>query len=162
RYLPNMPACHIGISNDARGPSNSITLDEASGNLALGEAFRIIVRDRADIMIAGTTGTRLHAVKTIHAALWDELAASDQPPESWCRPFDRDRNGQVVAEGACSFILEEESHAQSRGATILGTVLGAGSSCVIDRAGKPDPRQALTNAMRAALRDAGIEPDQVG
>jgi len=162
RYLPNMPACHIGIAADARGPNNSITLDEASGNLAVGEAFRIIVRNRADIMIAGTTGTRLHPVKTIHAALWDELAESDGPPETWCRPFDLNRSGQVVAEGSGSFILEEESHAKNRGAKIFGALLGAGSSCVWDAAGKPNERLALVNAMRAALRDAGMAPEDIG
>ncbi len=162
RYLPNMPACHIGISADARGPSNSITLEEASGNLALAEATRIIQRDRADVMIAGTTGTRVHSVKSMHAALWDELASSDGPPETWSRPFDLHRNGQVLGEGACSLILEEESHAKARGATIYGTVLGGGSSCVLGRDGIPGLRQAFANAMRAALRDAGLSPGDVG
>lgn len=162
RYLPNMPACHIGIAADARGPSNSLTLDEASGNLSIGEAFRVLRRGHADVMIAGTTGTRLHPMKTIHAALWDDLAHGSGPPETWARPFDRDRTGQVVGEGACSFILESEEGARARGATIYGTILGAGSSCVADRAGRPDIRQALAQAMRSALRDAGVSPDDVG
>jgi 3-oxoacyl-[acyl-carrier-protein] synthase II len=162
RYLPNMPACHIGIFADARGPSNSITLDEASGNLAVGEATRVIGRGHADVMIAGTTGTRLHPVKTMHAALWDQLARSDAPPERWSRPFDRARTGQVVAEGACSFILEEEGFARSRGAKILGNVLGGGSSCVSNGQGRGDLRRALVNAMRSALRDAGLSPGDVG
>ena len=162
RYLPNMPACHIGISADARGPNNSITLDEASGNLALGEASRIILRDQADVMIAGTTGTRLHPVKTLHAALWDELANSNEAPQTWCRPFDLNRKGQVLGEGACSFILEEESHARNRGAKVLGSILGIGSSCVADRGGKPRVSQALVNAMRAALRDADLQPEEIG
>ena len=162
RYLPNMPACHIGISMDARGPSNSITLDECSGNLVIGEALRIIQRDRADIMIAGTTGTRLHAVKSIHAAQWDQLAESSDPPASWCRPFDESRMGEVVGEGACSFILEEQSHAEARGATILGEVLGAGSSCVASPDGTPNRVQAMMNAMRQALATAGISPADVG
>jgi 3-oxoacyl-[acyl-carrier-protein] synthase II len=162
RYLPNMPACHIGIYADARGPSNSITLDDASGNLAVGEACRVIQRGQADVMIAGTTGTRLHPVKTMHAALWDDLAVSEGPPSTWSRPFDLRRSGQVVAEGACTFILESEEHARSRGAEILGTVLGAASSCVMDRNGRPDLRRALANAMRGALREAGRSPEDVG
>ncbi len=162
RYLPNMPACHIGISADARGPSNSITLDDASGCLALGEACRVIQRDKADIMIAGTTGTRVHAVKTLHAALWDELASCNDPPSTWCRPFDATRTGQVVGEGACSFILEEESHATGRNAKILGRILGIGSSCVAGKDGSADSRLALANAMRAALRDAKLSPDKIG
>lgn len=162
KYLPNMPACHIGIFADARGPNNSITQDEASGNLVLGEASRNIMRDRADVMIAGTTGTRVHPVKSVHAFMWDELATSPEEPERRCRPFDLNRGGQVVGEGACSFILEEESHAQRRGATILGAVLGTGSSCVLDRQGRPSVRQALVNAIRAALHDAGLQPQDIG
>ena len=162
RYLPNMPACHIGIHADARGPNNSITLDEASGNLAMGEAFRMILRGRTDVMIAGTTGTRLHPVKTMHAALWDELADSSDPPERWSRPFDLNRSGQVLAEGACSFIFEDESHAENRGANIMATVLGIGSSCVIDSQGKPQLKDAMVNAMRAAIRDAGLQPEEIG
>jgi 3-oxoacyl-[acyl-carrier-protein] synthase II len=162
RYLPNMPACHIGIFADARGPSNSITLDEASGNLAVGEACRIIQRGAADVMIAGTTGTRLHAVKTMHAALWDELAGGPEPPDRWCRPFDLNRNGQVVAEGACSLILEDEAHAASRGADVWGTVLGSGASCAVASDGRPSLARALANAIRAALRDANLQPRDVG
>lgn len=162
RYLPNMPACHIGIQADARGPSNSITLDDASGNLALGEAYRVIERNCAEVMIAGTTGTRIHTMKSVHALMGDELASSDDPPETWCRPFDKNRIGQVLGEGACSFILEEESHAQKRNAKILGRVLGIGSSCVMRPDGTADIRLALANAMKAALRDANMKPSQIG
>ncbi|MEX0701017.1 MAG: beta-ketoacyl-[acyl-carrier-protein] synthase family protein [Planctomycetales bacterium] len=162
KYLPNMPACHIGIAARACGPNNSITLAEASGMLAVGEAFRVLTRGHADMMIAGTTGTRVHPVKSIHARLWDALAQEEGPPETWYRPFDAQRTGQVVGEGACAFILEEEESAKARGATVLGRVLGAGSSCVLDQSGKPDLRQALVNAMRAALRDADLGPGDIG
>lgn len=162
KFLPNMPACHISIGLDARGPSNSMTMDDASGNLALTEAARIIGRGRADVMIAGSTGTRLHPMKTIHARLWDEIAHSEKASDTWCRPFDRNRNGQVVAEAACSFIVETESHAQERGATILADVLGAGSACVMNRQSQANPRQALAIAMKNALGDAGLEPKDIG
>ncbi len=163
RYLPNMPACHIGIYADARGPSNSITQNEASGNLAAAEAFYVILRGQADTMVAGTTGTRIHPVKSMHAALWDILAEhGDDPPETWCRPFDKTRKGEVLAEGACSMILEEESHAKARGAKILGRILGAGSSCAFDRNGTNKVTRAIVNAARAALRDAGLTPADIG
>ena len=163
RYLPNMPACHIGIYADARGPSNSITQNEASGNLAAAEAFYVITRGQADTMVAGTTGTRIHPVKSMHAALWDILAEhGDDPPETWCRPFDKTRKGEVLAEGACSMILEEESHAKARGARILGRILGAGSSCAFDRNGTNKVTRAIVNAARAALRDAGLTPADIG
>jgi 3-oxoacyl-[acyl-carrier-protein] synthase II len=163
KYLPNMPACHIGIRAEARGPNNSLTLAEASGNSAMGEAFRIISRGRADMMLCGSTGSRIHPVKCLHAAVWDELASyDDADPSTWCRPFDASRRGQVVGEGACTFLFEEEEHAKSRGATVYGTVLGAGSSCVIAKDGTPDQRMALANAMRLALRDADLSPADVG
>lgn len=163
KYLPNMPACHIGIHADAQGPNNSLTMAEASGNAALGEALRIIERDRADIMLAGTCGVRIHPVKALHATLWDRLADfPDAEPSTWSRPFDATRKGQVVGEGACVFILEEEQHAKARGAKIMGQVMGAASSCAIERSGKPNFKQALVNALRGALRDAGVSPDEVG
>ncbi|MDA0255649.1 MAG: beta-ketoacyl synthase N-terminal-like domain-containing protein, partial [Planctomycetota bacterium] len=67
KYLPNMPASHIAIYNDLRGPSNSLTLREAAGHLAVGEACVTIQRGMADIMVAGATGTRVHPMKTVHA-----------------------------------------------------------------------------------------------
>lgn len=162
KYLPNMPACHIGIAVDARGPNNSLTLDDASGNLAVGEASRIIQRDRADVMIAGTTGTKLHPVKTMHAALFKDLARGEGPPETWSRPFDARRTGQVVAEAACSLILETSEHAEARGATVYGEILGMGSSAATFPGGAADVRTAVANAIRAALRDGGVKPEEVG
>ena len=162
RYLPNMPACHIGIAADARGPNNSITMDEASANLVLAEAGAIIKRGRADAMIAGTTGTRLHPVKSMHAKMWDQLADRPDAIEQRCRPFDLDRSGQAVGEGACSFLLEDETHARARGADIFGVLLGAGSSCVQNASGDPDCGQALVNAMHVALANADLQPSDIG
>lgn len=162
KYLPNMPACHIGIAADARGPNNSITLDEASANLVIGEALRVIARGHADVMITGSTGTRLHEVKSIHALMWDQLATADGPPASICRPFDRNRNGQVVAEGSGVMILEDAEHARLRGARVYGRILGAGSTCVSRPDGRGDTRKALALAMKSALADAGLAPREIG
>ena len=162
KYLPNMPACHIGIAADARGPNNSLTQAEASGNLAIGEAYRLMTRGSADIMITGSTSSRLHPIKCVHAAMWEELAEETGDPATWYRPFDLRRSGQVIGEGACSLILETEVHARARGAKVFGTILGAGSSCVADRPGTPNQRLAIANALRAALVDASIQPGDVG
>lgn len=162
KYLPNMPACHIGIAADARGPNNSITLDEASANLVIGEALRVIARGHADVMITGSTGTRLHEVKSIHARMWDQLANADASAASACRPFDKNRTGQVVGEGAGVLILEDAGHAESRGAQIYGRILGAGSTCVSKPDGRGDTRRALALAMKCALADAGLEPREIG
>lgn len=160
RYLPNMPGCHIGIALDAQGPNNSITHDEASGGLVLAEAANAIRRDRADVMLAGVTGTRLHPVKTCHACKWDVLA--DGPAESRVRPFDRDRTGEAVAEAACTLILEERSHAEARGAKILGTLLGCASSTVAGRDGVADEAAAIAQSALAALERAGVAAKDLG
>ena len=162
KYLPNMPACHIGIAADARGPNNSVTLDEASANLVIGEALRVIARGHADVMITGSTGTRVHAVKSIHAMLWDKLAGAEGDAGGACRPFDRARAGQVLGEGAGCLILEEAQHAQERGAKVYGQILGAGSSCVTNRSGHGDLRRALVLAMQGAIRDAELTPQDIG
>ncbi len=162
KFLPNMPACHIGIAADARGPNNSVTLDEASSNLVIGEALRVIARGHADVMITGSTGTRVHSVKSIHAALWDKLAISEEGPETACRPFDRSRTGQVIGEGSAVMILEDATHARNRGARVYGRILGAGSSCVSSKKDRGDTRRSLALAMRAALADAGLRPQDVG
>lgn len=81
KYLPNMPASHVAIYNDFRGPNNSLTLREAASNLAIGEAFRVIQRGHADLMVAGATGTRVHPMKALHAAIQEELAPNGQDPQ---------------------------------------------------------------------------------
>ncbi len=162
KYLPNMPACHVGIFTDSRGPNNSITQDEVSGGLALGEAAAIIRRGRADIMITGSTGLRLHPLKAIHAELWDEIASRPDDPTHAVRPFDINRNGGAIAEAACCLILEEDAYARERGADILGELLSTGSSCVGSPNGQADIRTALANAMRSALRSANLSPADIG
>jgi 3-oxoacyl-[acyl-carrier-protein] synthase II len=99
KYLPNMPASHIAIYNDLRGPSNSLTVREASGHLAIGEAVVTIQRGAADIMVAGATGTRVHPMKTVHALQTEQVAlgdGADQDPAHWSRPFDARRTGMVL------------------------------------------------------------------
>ena len=154
KVLPNMPACHIAMYNDLRGPNNSITQREAAANIAMAEARNLILDGAADMMVTGGTGTTILPYNMLHALLEDELASDDGDPAAACRPFDRDRRGAVLGEGAAAFVLEELDAARRRGATIYGEVIGAGSSCVIDRDHVPHGRQALVNAMKAALRSA--------
>jgi 3-oxoacyl-[acyl-carrier-protein] synthase II len=162
KYLPNMPASHVAIFNDLRGPNNSLTIREASSNLAIGEAFRTIARGSADVIVAGATGTRIHPVKFIHSLTQEEVAANGFEPAQASRPFDLNRAGMVLGEGAGAVVLEELTSAETRGAKILGEVIATASSSVLNRQGVASRRQALENAMRAALREAAIEPHQVG
>jgi 3-oxoacyl-[acyl-carrier-protein] synthase II len=162
KYLPNMPACHIAIYNDLRGPNNSLTQREASANLAVGEAFRTIQRGSADIMVAGATGTRLHLMKTLHVAQQEELAPHGVPAAEASRPFDRQRAGMVLGEGSAALILEHLESAVARGARIYGEIGGSGSSFVADRRLVAKRGQALANAIRSTLREADVSPASVG
>jgi 3-oxoacyl-[acyl-carrier-protein] synthase II len=162
KYLPNMPNSHIAIFNDFRGPNNAITVREASSNLALGEAFMTIQRGHAEVVIAGATGTRVHPVRTTHFVMQEEIAAGDGDPAKASRPFDRERTGSVLGEGAGAMILEELAHAQARGATILGEVVGYGASTVVDSVGVGQPRQAIANVLRQALQTSGLSAGEVG
>ena len=163
QFLPNMPACHISIASDARGPSNSLTQGEASGNLTLWEASCIIQRGRADMMITGGTGSRIHEVKSIQAAIWNELAQQDSTSQAVCaRPFDKHRTGQVLGEGACTLILEREDHAEKRGAKIYGHLLGCGSACGHPSRSSNGLRNAIANAISMALKKANVAPEEIG
>lgn len=162
KYLPNMPASHIAIYNDLRGPNNSITLREASANLAVTEAYCTIQRGNADIMLAGATGTRLHPLRSVHVSLQEQVATGDGDPAQASRPFDRDRHGMVLGEGAAAIVLEELEAARARGAELLGEVVGYGSSAVMDRQGNGDVAKALQNVIVQCLRKAAMEPAQLG
>jgi 3-oxoacyl-[acyl-carrier-protein] synthase II len=161
KYLPNMPASHIAIYNDLRGPSNSLTLREASGHLAVGEAVVTIQRGAADIMVAGATGTRVHPMKTVHALQCEQVALGDGDPSRWSRPFDRSRKGMVLGEGAAVLILEEREHALARAATIHGEVIGHAARNAGVAGGVGLKQRALTLAMRRALDMAGLAPGDV-
>lgn len=161
KYLPNMPACHIAIYNDLRGPNNSLTHGDTAANLAVGEAFQVIARGSADVMVAGATGTKIHMMRTVQAALQEELAPNGPEPGEVSRPFDRNRTGMVVGEGAGVVVLEELQSARKRGAKIYGEIVGSASSCVADRNRVSRRDQALENVMRGALRRAGAQPGDV-
>ena len=162
KYLPNMPASHLAIYNDLQGPNNSITLREASPNLAVAEAFQIILRSRADIMLCGATGTRLHPMKIVHAIQQEEVAPGDAAPERTSRPFDLNRTGMVLGEGAGAVVIEELSSAMARGATIYGEVLGGGASTVVERNLVARRDQAMRNALAAVLEHSETSPDDIG
>ncbi|QEG20339.1 beta-ketoacyl-[acyl-carrier-protein] synthase family protein [Mariniblastus fucicola] len=166
KYLPNMPASHIAILNDLQGPSNSLTVREASANLAVAEAMTIIQRGSADAMIVGSTGSRIHPLRTVHVVLQEALADRNAPgidgdATKACRPFDSHRCGMVLGEGAGSIMLENLDSAQQRGATIWGEVVGYGSSLVAP-GGVPDYETAFENVIHGALETAKVTADEIG
>lgn len=167
KYLPNMPASHVAIYNDLQGPSNSITVREASSNLSIAEGAAIIRRGAADAIVAGSTGSRIHLLRTIHVSLQEQLADRHHPPcngnpTKACRPFDKDRTGQVLGEGAGAIILESLESAEKRGVKIWGEIIGHGSSTVASIDGVADCKSAFTNVIAACLESAGLKPAELG
>ena len=168
KYLPNMPACHMAIYHDLHGPNNSLTVREASSNMALAEALCTLARGSADVIIVGGTGSRIHTSRSVHLALQEQIAVGerdDQDPKvaaSACRPFDTHRSGMVLGEGAGAIVLETRAHAQARGANILGTMVAGASAAVADSRGVPNYRRAFEIVMQSLLRQTGFQPTDIG
>ncbi len=160
RQLPNMPACHIAIEHDARGPNNTITSAEASAILALQEAVRVINRGQADVMVVGASSSHIHPVDIARICLFDNLSRREDPLRA-CRPFDRDRDGTVVGEGSAVFVIERYGHAVARGADIYCEVLGVGAGCDGNGAGAASGA-GLVNAIRQSLQKSGLAPRDIG
>ncbi|QDV33665.1 beta-ketoacyl-[acyl-carrier-protein] synthase family protein [Tautonia plasticadhaerens] len=163
KYLPNMLACHISILNDCRGPSNTITQGEAASNAAIGEAFRIIQRGQADLMITGGADSKIHPLSFVRMKLNGVNSRWEGDPSAACRPFDARRCGVVPGEGAGIIVLEELDHALQRGSKIYGELVGFGSACDARPRGGIDPDGRGTElAVLGALRDSRIDPARVG
>jgi 3-oxoacyl-[acyl-carrier-protein] synthase II len=161
KYLPNMPACHVAIANDARGPCNAHTLGDASGLSAVIEGFRLVQRGAADCAIVGGTGCRLHPTcLTFRTNQW--YSTWKGPAEQACRPFEAARAGQVPGEGAAAFILEAEEHAKARGAPILARVISAASRLEPVHNERPPKGAAIRASITAALAESMISPADVG
>jgi 3-oxoacyl-[acyl-carrier-protein] synthase II len=130
KYLPNMPASHVAIYNDLRGPSNSVTIREASSSASITEAVATIRRGAADVMLAGATGSRLEPLRALHFSISELLASDRSDPGTMSRPFDASRDGSVLGEGAGALVLESLEHAVARGAKIWGEIIGGVGSAV--------------------------------
>jgi len=165
KYLPNMLGCHVSIIHDLQGPNNSITCAEASGLLAVGEAFRTIQRGGAEVMVAGGAECRVTPLGLIRQWLLKRLSTrhNDRPAEA-CRPFDAAADGGVVGEGAGIVVLEELEHAQRRGARIYGEVKGFGASNnFVEGLVAPEPEsRGTTIALQKALAEARVEAGALG
>jgi 3-oxoacyl-[acyl-carrier-protein] synthase II len=162
KHLPNMPACHVAIEHDARGPNNTITSRDSSALLALDEGVGVIQRGAADVMIVGACSSNIHPVDITRLTLYDSLSRRTDDPQRACRPFDRERDGSIVGEGAAAFIVENYEHALARGADIYAEILGVGAGC--DGAGYSNGAggTGVVRAIQTALRKAQIEPHEIG
>jgi len=160
KSLPNMPACHVGIAVDARGPNNTIVLNEVSGLLALQEAAMIIQRGNADMMIVGATSSRTAASRLVyrHPALFDTSSNQEDP---YCMPYDRRRRGAVPGEGAGALVIESRDHAARRGARPLARLASWSNRFQPPTDKLGGSSAAITAAAQAALTEAGIQPNQL-
>jgi len=163
KYLPNMHACHTGILWDAQGPSNSLTLSDAGGLLAVDECIRLIRRGTADLMLAGGAESRINPVLMLRYCLLKRLTETRGDPAAACRPFDLDASGQVAAEGAAVLVLEDRTVAENRGAKIYAEVLSTGASTMTAGVNDCDADGAgVAAAVRHALEGAGIAAADLG
>jgi 3-oxoacyl-[acyl-carrier-protein] synthase II len=162
RLMANAASGTIAIRYGLRGPNFCVSSACASGNHAIGEAFSNIVAGRSDVMITGGAEAALTPVGLASFCAARSLSLRNDDPPAASRPFDRDRDGFVLSEGAGVLVLEEETRARKRGATIYAELLGysATDDGYHITAPLPDGKGAAM-AMKLALADAGLEPEKI-
>ena len=161
--ISNMAAGRVSMMLGAKGVNKSVSSACATGAHAIGDAFRAIQCNDADVMFAGgTEKTILDFVIGAFTSARTLTTTKNDTPEKASRPYDKDRDGFVISEGAAVLVLEELEHAKKRGANILCEIVGYGQSGDAYNIVAPDPSGAGAEmAVRKALADAGIEPSQV-
>ncbi len=159
---PNMPAGHLASLFDAQGPNLNCLTACAASSQAIGEATEIIRRGDADVMLSGGAHSMIHPFGVTGFNLLTALSTFNECPQRASRPFDKDRDGFVLGEGAGMVILEELEHAKARGAQIYGEVAGYGSTADAFRVTDvhPEGRGAVA-CIKMALKDAGINPEEI-
>ncbi len=155
-------SCWISIHYGFSGPNFTNAMSCASGTIGIGEAWRVIREGRADVAIAGGVEAPLAPLCFGAFAIIRAMSTRNEDPERACRPFDADRDGFIMGEGACTFVLERWDHAVARGARIYAEVAGYGLTNDAHHmtAPRPDGSQAV-RAMREALSTAGIAPETI-
>lgn len=160
--MANAPACHVSILTGARGPVVTSTSACASGSQALFEAMHILRRGDAEVIIAGATEATIIPVAVASFANAGALSKRNDDPTHASRPFDAERDGFVLAEGAAILIMETEEHARTRGARIYAEVAGGALTGDAHHITAPEPEgDGARRAMTRALRSAGMQPQDV-
>ncbi len=160
--LANMPAGLVAIHHGFGGPNLCHVTACASSAHALGESLRILQRGDADVMVAGGTEAAINSLVLAGFSNMQALSRRNDAPERASRPFDRARDGFVLAEGAAVLVLEREAHARARGARVRARLLGYAATADARHVAAPDPEAAgAIRCMRGALADAGLAPEAV-
>ena len=160
--IVNMAAGQVSIKIGARGPNSAVCTACASGSNAIGDAFRILQRGDADVMIAGGTESTITPLGIGGFCAMGALSMRNDDPEHASRPFDKDRDGFIMGEGAGIVVLESLEHAQKRNARIYAELIGYGMSGDAYHITSPSPGGAgASHCMKRALNDAGIAPEQI-
>jgi len=155
---PNMPAGHLASLFNAQGPNVNCLTACAASSQAIGEATEIIRRGEADVMLSGGTHTMIHPFGVTGFCLLTALSTRNDEPTKASRPFDRERDGFVLGEGAGMVVLEALEHAQARGARIYGEIIGYGSTADAFRITDTHPEgRGAISCIRMALADAGLD-----
>jgi len=161
--IVNLAAGHVSMRWGAKGPNEATCTACTTSAHAIGDAFEIIKRDDADVMIAGGTEAAITPMGVGGFAAMRALSTRNDDPEHASRPWDTDRDGFVIGEGAGILILEELEFARRRGAPILAEIIGYGMSADAYHITQPsEDGDGGFRVMMNAMRDAGIKPEQVG
>jgi 3-oxoacyl-[acyl-carrier-protein] synthase II len=163
QVAPNILSGQLAILLDARGPNMSNTAACATSGHSLGESLRVIQRGEADVMIAGGSEAAISPLSVGAFAQMRALSTRNDAPEKASRPYDTDRDGFVIGEGAVAMVLEEYEHAKARGARIYAELRGyAASGDAYHLSSLAPEAEGSRRAMELALADAGVKPGSVG
>src|SRR5205823_2934585 len=160
--IPTMAAASIAMRCDARGPNSAVSTACAAGTHALGDALRVIQRGEADVMLAGGSESLITPVVFYVFDSLRALSTRNDAPERASRPFDKDRDGFVLGEGAAILVLEERDHARARGALIYGEISGYAMTADAHHPTAPAVGgEGAARCMRLALADASLDAGEV-
>ncbi|MEV7972147.1 beta-ketoacyl-ACP synthase II [Cellulomonas sp. NPDC089187] len=160
--MPNSPSAYVELELGARAGAHAMVSACASGAEAIGYAVDMIRAGRADVVVAGGTEAVIHPMPIAAFAASRTLSTRNDDPQGASRPYDVDRNGFVIGEGAAILVLESEEHAKARGAHIYAEISGVGLSSDGYHITSPEPNgRGQIAAMRMALKDADVTPEDV-
>jgi 3-oxoacyl-[acyl-carrier-protein] synthase II len=160
--IVNMPSGHISMKYGFKGVNKVVISACATGSHSVGDAFRSIQYDDADIMIAGGAEATICDVGIGAFSAARTLSKRNDEPQRASRPYDKERDGFVMSEGSCVLVLEEYEHAKARGAKIYAEIVGYGQSADAYDVVAPAPDGAgAIKSMELALKDAGMKPEEV-